>query len=223
MNAITKKFPLKVIIAASTALVLIIAAIVAFSVYNGTRGEAIRQEQRILGQYEDNKNELSAYVLSFNESLGIADRQSDKLNEILAAAVQGRYDGQMAPGTGGELFSAITEAYPDLTATSESYQRVQDLVVSGREAFKNKQTKLIDLIRAYTTWSNSDVFRSWVLDTFVHAPTDTLIVVEGNDTHVGQEALNHMSRIIVTSQVTDIYEQGEQEPLITPSEDDSAE
>lgn len=218
MNAITKKFPLKLIIAASIALVLIIAAIVAFSVFNGTRGEAIRQEQRIAAQYEDNKNELSAYVLSFNESLGIADRQSDKLNEILSNAVQGRYDGKMAPGTGGEMFSAIAEAYPDLTATSESYQRVQDLVVSGREAFKNKQTKLIDLIRAYTTWSNSDVIRAWILDTFVHAPTDVLTIEENGNIYVGEEALKRMSRIITTSEVTDIYEKGEQEPLIQPTD-----
>ncbi|WP_422390166.1 hypothetical protein [Arthrobacter sp. N1] len=61
----------------------------------------------------------------------IADKGSAQLEEVLTAAVQGRYDGATDPGTGGARLSAITEAYPDLTASTESYAKVQDQVASG--------------------------------------------------------------------------------------------
>lgn len=199
-------------------VVVLVMAISAYATINGARNGAITREQAIAAQYKDNQNELAAYVLSFNESLGIADRQSDVLNSIILEAVQGRYDGEMSPGTGGSMFSAIAEAYPDLTATTETYSKVQDLVVSGRDAFKNKQSKLLDLIRDYTTWTKGDIFRSWLLTNIVGAPTDELVIVDNGETYRGQAALDRAARIITTEQVTEIYEEGTQEPLITPKE-----
>ena len=190
---------------------------------NGTRGTVITKENALIAQYKDNQNELSTYILQFNESLGIADRQSDKLNEIILDAVKGRYDNDtsLQPGTGGAMFSAIAEAYPDLTATTELYAQVQELVVSGRNAYKNKQSKLLDLIRDYNTYLNQDIFRSWVIDTFIDAPTeDNLVIVDAGVTYKGEDALEQISQIVLTQDAVDAYESGTQNPLITPSEDD---
>lgn len=204
-------------------VVLVIVAVSFYNTVNGTRGTVITKENALIAQYKDNQNELSTYILQFNESLGIADRQSDKLNEIILDAVKGRYDNDtsLQPGTGGAMFSAIAEAYPDLTATTELYAQVQELVVSGRNAYKNKQSKLLDLIRDYNTYLNQDIFRSWVIDTFIDAPTeDNLVIVDAGVTYKGEDALEQISQIVLTQDAVDAYESGTQNPLITPSEDD---
>ena len=210
----------KLIVFSGCALVLVIAIIIGYSTVNGARSGAIQRENRIVAQYQDNQNELARYILSFNEALGIADRQSETLNTIISDAVQGRYDGALEPGTGGSLFSAIAEAYPDLTATTETYAKVQDFVISGREAFKNQQSKLIDIVNEYKTWTTSDIWRSFILDTFVGTPTDLMVIEEGGQTYRGQDALDRASRVIITPEVEDIYDSGTQGPLITPKTDD---
>lgn len=201
-------------------LALIIAVATVYGTINSARGGAITRENSIVAQYDDNRNELSKNILVINESLGIADRQSEVLNQILADAIQGRYDGEMQPGTGGTMFSAIAEAYPDLTATAETYAKVQDEVSSQRESFKNYQSKLIDMIADYKTWTTADLFRTWVLNTLVGGtPTDLMVIREGNETYVGQAALDRASRIIIVKEVEDIYETGTQEPIIKPKSD----
>jgi ABC-type Na+ efflux pump permease subunit len=210
----------KLIIFGGIAVALIIALIIGYSTVNSARGGAIERENRIVAQYGDNKNELSRNILTINETLGIADRQSEKLNDILSDAIQGRYDGAMEPGTGGSMFSAIAEAYPDLTATTEMYSKVQDEVISNRASFKNYQSKLIDMVAEYKTWTTADLFRSFVLDTFVGGtPTDLMVIEEGGETYTGQAALDRASRIITTPEVEDIYDSGTQEPIIKPLDD----
>lgn len=198
-----------------------VIAIILVSVYssiNSIRGTAVGKETALVAQYKDNQQELSSYILTFNESLGIADRQSNKLNDILLDAAKGRYDNDtsLEPGTGGAMFSAISEAYPDLTATSEVYANVQSLVVSGRTTYKNKQTKLLDMIAGYNTWTEEDLFRKFVLDSIVGAPTDNLAVIDAGKTYYGPAALEQISQIVLTQDAVDAYETGTQNPLIMP-------
>lgn len=206
-------------IGAVVAGLVVVALIAGFSIYgffNKINSEGVQKETALVAQYKDNQNELSAYVLKFKEALGIADRQTDKLDEVLTDAVKGRYDGNMEPGTGGSMFSAITEAYPDLTQTTKSYEKVQDLVVSGRDAFKNKQSKLLDMIRDYDTWRNTGLIRSgFIEDRF---PSDSLTVTDNGESYRGDAALERMRNIILTEDTVETYEKGTQEPLILPED-----
>ena len=200
-------------------LVAVIATVSIFGFINGTRDEGIRKTSALEAQYSDNQNELSSYILKFNESLGIADRQNSKLNEVLLDAVKGRYDndGSLNPGTGGQLFSAITEAYPDLSANSEAYMKVQDLIVSGRDAYKNKQTKLLDMVRDYDVWLQSDFLKSSVIKS-LGFPGDYLEVKVGGQTLRGQDALDQIASIVLTKDAQEAYETGTMDPLITPTD-----
>lgn len=122
------------------------------------------------------------------------------------------------------MFSAIAEDYPDLTATAESYQKVQDAISSQRESFKKQQSKLLDMIRNYKDWTKADLFRSWVLDTFIDGtPTDNLEIQHNGEPLKGQDALDQISTIIPTSDAEDSYNTGTQEPIIKPKGDDSGE
>lgn len=210
-----KKIPMKLIVAGGVILLLLITAMTMFGKVNSLRNSVVQKEAALIAQYQDNQNELSNYILSFKESMGVAAKGSERLEEILTEAIKGRYDGNMAPGTGGSMFSAITEAYPDLTATTESYNKVQDLVVSGREGYKNKQTKLLDMIRDYNTFRESDIVNSWIIKTLLKAPTDRLEVTVGDNTFRGRDALDKISQIVLTKDAVKSYETGETEALIT--------
>ena len=81
---------------------------------NSTRTEGIQYETAISAQYQVNQNELSTYVVSIKEQVGIANLKSAKIDTILRHAVEGRYgDDGFKPN--GAMFSAIQEAYPDMT------------------------------------------------------------------------------------------------------------
>jgi len=209
----------KLLIAGIAGLVVLIIALVGYGNINAINTEGVQRETALVAQYKDNQNELSTYILQFKESLGIADRGADKLDEIILNAVKGRYgdDANGVDPTGGSMFSAIAEAYPDLTATSESYAKVQDLVVSGRNAYKNKQTKLLDMVRDYQTWSETGLIKRQMID-FLGFPSKSLKVTDAGVTYTGEDALERIERIVLTSDAVDAYETGEQDPLILPED-----
>jgi hypothetical protein len=217
MNEFLKKYKTLIIVGVIAVVLLIIGGSI-YGNINGLRNQAIQKEAALVAQYSDNQNELSTYIVQFKESLGIADKGSDKLETILVEAVKGRYDGNMEPGDSGSLFSAITEAYPDLTATTESYAKVQDLVVSGRNAYKNKQSKLLDMIRDYNTWRESGLVQSMVIKDIIKAPTDSLKVTVGANTFRGMDALDKISQIVLVQDAIDSYDTGVIEPLIGEDE-----
>lgn len=196
-------------------LVLVIGVFSTLGYVNGVRNTGIQYEQSLNAQYQSNQNELSTYILQFNETLGIADKQSAELNAILVEAVKGRYDGAMEPGTGGSMFSAIQEAYPDLTANTEMYARVQDLVVSGRNAYKNDQDLLLDKIRVYETWKDTGLVKSMVVNS-LGFPSDRLEARIGNDVERGEDALDRMKTLVLTDAAVEAYTDGTQDPLIVP-------
>lgn len=209
-----KKIATGAIVGIGLALFLVIALLVGFTKFNGLRNQAVSKEAALIAQYQDNQNELSTYILQFKESMGVAAKGSERLEAILVEAIKGRYDGNMSPGTDGSMFSAIAEAYPDLTATTESYAKVQDLVVSGRNAYKNKQTKLLDMIRDYETWRETDLINSFIIRNWVGAPTDRLKVTVDGEDFIGEAALAKISQIVLTRDAIDAYSTGEMDALI---------
>jgi hypothetical protein len=184
-----------------------------FSAFNSTQKDMVSKEQALSAQYADNQNELSSYISTIKETLGLADRNTDALDRVLADAVKGRYEGDTSaqPG-GGQLFSAITEAYPDLAGVTDAYAKVQDAVSAGRLAYKNQQTKLLDMLRDYETWKNSGFLHSMITG-MVGAPSDNLRASVGDDTARGQQALDRMYKIVLTAEGNKAYESGEMEPM----------
>lgn len=198
---------------AIVALLLII--VVSFiSSINGTRNTLIQKEQSLVGEYKSNQNELSTYTNQVKESLGVADLGNDKVGQILKDAISGRYDGNMQPGTGGSMFSAISEAYPDLTANTAMYSKVQDQVIAGRNSYKNTQNKLIDRARDYETWTQSDIVRSFIVKNVLGAPTQNLKITIGETTLRGQDALDKLSQPIMSSDAIKSYDTGVSDPVI---------
>lgn len=202
------------VIGGAIAALLLIIVVSFISSVNGTRNTLIQKEQSLVAEYKSNQNELSTYTNQITESLGVADAGNDKVGQILKDAISGRYDGNMQPGTGGAMFSAISEAYPDLTANTAMYSKVQDQVVAGRNAYKNTQNKLIDRARDYETWIQSEWLRSFIVKNILGAPTENLKITIGQNTLRGQDALDKLSQPILSNSAITSYETGVTDPLI---------
>lgn len=202
------------VIGGAIAALLLIIIVSFISSVNGTRNTLIQKEQSLVGEYKSNQNELSTYTNQITESLGVADAGNDKVGQVLKDAISGRYDGKMEPGTGGAMFSAISEAYPDLTANTAMYAKVQDAVIAGRNQYKNTQNKLIDRARDYETWTQSDFVRSFIVKNVLGAPTDNLKITIGQNTFRGQDALDKLSQPILSGAAIQSYETGVTEPII---------
>lgn len=213
MNIAGREISRKLITWAVLAVVGLFVVVGLFSTFDKVQKEGVAWENQLNAQYQDNQAELSAYVSGFYEQTGIAKAKSDKLNAILLDAVKGRYDGKTSaqPG-GGSLFSAIVEAYPDLSGL-DIYDKIVDYVQSGRRAYKNAQSQLLDMLRGYNEWRQSGIIKSKVVS-ISGFPSQRLEARLGpGKVFKGEAALEQMKVIVLDSESRKAYETGELEPL----------
>jgi hypothetical protein len=189
---------------------LVVGGISLFGYVNGIQKEGVAQEQALNAQYQSSQLELDTYTKKILESVGLADRKSDKLAEVLKAAVAGRYEGEVKPGQGGAFFSAITEAYPNIDLSI--YDRIVDMVNAGREAFKQKQNQLRDQIRVYETWMYSGIVQSRVI-AMVGYPSNQLEARIGTRVVTGRDALSQMKVLVTSKGTSEAFQTGEQEAI----------
>lgn len=202
---------------------LFFMAVGGYAKMNGIRGQGVDRETALTAQYLSNQNELSTFISTFYEQVGIADRSTEQLNTVLTDAVKGRYDdtGLQAglPGQGNALISAMIEAYPDLTGLTDQYGVILDTISAGREAYKNDQDRLLDMLRSYDAWRNRGIISS-VLINLSGFPSGNLRARVGETSVTGQAALDKMYQIVLTSKAVDAYETGELDPLEAPALED---
>ena len=181
---------------------------------SSAKSAGVRMETSLNAQYLDNQNELSTYTSTFYETIGVANLKSDKMDKILTDAVKGRYEGHTSAQPGqGQLFSAINEAYPNLDL--KVYDKIVDFIKSGRETYKQKQSKLLDMLRAYDTWRNEGLIRPSLIR-MLGFPSQNLEARIGTTVKRGEEARNQMYLIVLTDSTVDAYQTGRQNPLPIP-------
>jgi len=202
------------IILISVVAVLVFSGVSCYGYVNSTRNDGIAMEQQMAKEYEDNQNFLSSYVSSIYEQLGLANRKSAVLDTILTNAVKGRYgDNGFKPN--GAMFSAIAEAYPDLTKNLDIFDKIADHVSAGREEFRGRQSKLLDETRAYRTWLQQGIFQHMVIS-YIGFPTDNLQArVGGKIVAEGSPALNKIEDIVITNSTDSAFTSGRMNPLDT--------
>lgn len=184
---------------------------------NSVQRSGVNQEQALNAQYLNAQNELSTYISTFYETIDVAEVKTEALDEVLTSAITGRYDGDLELGGEGQLISALSEAYPDLSGL-DSYDEVIDVIRSGREGFRGQQEKLLDMLRRYDAWRDEDIIRSW----FVSArgfPSDRVFVEIGGERITGQDALDEMWVIVLTEEAREAYDTKELEPLTVPRDE----
>jgi hypothetical protein len=195
---------------------LVVGAFSLYSYINSTRSSGITYETGLNAQYLDNQNELSSFKASFYEQIGVANLKSDKIDQILEDAVKGRYEGKMNPGTGGAMFSAISEAYPDIKGQLKLYDRIVEFVKAGRESYKQKQSKLLSQLKDYDKWRQDGIVRSMIVKNILGIPSDALEARIGTKVSHGKDARDQMYLIVLTAEAKKAYETGIDEPMQVP-------
>lgn len=198
--------------------IILVAIVFLYNSWSSTWTEGIRYETTLNAQYLDNQNYLSTYISSFREQTGLAQASTVALNTVLEDAVKGRYESTSAGGGGytvnSPFFNAIAEAYPELSTAElvRNWGKIQDYVVSGRESYRNQQSKLLDQLRSYDTWRQSGVIKRLFIG-ILGFPSDNLKARIGTNVISGTAALDKMYQIVLTSDTIDAYNDGIMEPL----------
>lgn len=198
-------------------IVTLVIGGVMFAMYNNARNGVIARESALSAQYLDNQNQLSAYINTVKESMGVANTATEAVDTIIGNAIKGRYaDESSAGGTveANTMVQAVFEAYPDLQGVTINYGNVQNAIIGGREAFKNHQAKLLDMIREYDTWRKSGIIHSMIVS-WVGAPTDDLVAVVGEKRLTGSEALEEMRSVVLSLDAQNAFATGEDKALDT--------
>jgi hypothetical protein len=188
-----------------------------FSLYgytNNLRSQSLDWETQLNAKYLSNQNFLSGYISTFYEQVGIANLKSDKMDQIILDAVKGRY-GNTGFSSNGALFSAITEAYPDVKGLN-IMDRVMDTIAAGRDGYKNKQDDLVDTLRGFDKWRQDGWTQSFIIEHVIGIPSHRLQARIGDHVVYGQAALEKMQQIVLTSSAKQAYETGTMEPLAIP-------
>ncbi|HEY9712433.1 MAG TPA: hypothetical protein V6C72_03125 [Chroococcales cyanobacterium] len=181
--------------------------------YNSVQTEGVRLEQGLNAQYNSNRADLGGYVSGLYEQIGVANLKSAKMDQIISDAVKGRYDGNMKPGNTGSMFSAITEAYPNIDLSV--YDRIVDYIKAKRDSYAADQAKMQTMLQAYDTWRLSGFPHSMIVG-WIGFPSQNLLAFDGKTELHGAAAEDQMRRVIVPSSVNNAYNTGVQDPLPIP-------
>ena len=208
--------PPKGVITIVIAIVGVVLLLSMFGWVNGLQKAGVQREVTLSRSYESLKSELDAFLTKAREQAGVTKAQSAAFDKIMLDAVSGRYKGQDgAPTnvqpTGGALFSAIAEAYPNLDTLNASYTRILDTISEGRTAFNNGQHKLQDQLREYDQWRKSGIVHSWVVENITGVPTDNLVTVNGNQRLTRQAAYDKMATVITSGVTAEAFSTGKLE------------
>lgn len=195
-------------------LALIVAGISAFGMVNSAQKTGTQKEAALSAQYSVAQNELSTLIGSVKDSLGVANMKADKMDQILTDAITGRYDGKGTASVSDAqlVINAIHEAYPDMTPLN-TYDQVITTITSGRQAFKDQQNKLLDMLRDFETFRKSGLINRQVVK-IAGIPDDTLRAAIGKDVVFGTAALERMYSIVLAEGTVEAYETGVMPDLV---------
>ncbi len=188
---------------------IVIGGLSFYGKINSEYNAGMAQEVSLSRRYQDNQVQLDTATKKIVESVGLANLKSDKLRQIISEAVKGRYEGKMQPGTGGAMFSAISEAYPQIDLSI--YDKIVDLVNAEREAFKGAQSILLDELRSYETWKATGIIRQFFVAKYF--PSTNLKARVGSRVVTGAAALEQMHLIVLSQGTEDAFNNGKQEPI----------
>lgn len=203
-----------VIIGGLIALVFVMGIVGVISTYTNTRNDGRKQELALTQQWKGTQVRYGQFRTSIYDQLSIAREKRDALDKIIVDAVTGRYDKEGAAGAvdQGKLFSAISEAYPDLKGV-DIYDKIIVQIQAGRQAFAKDQEQLQDMIRSYNSWRTTGSFLHPTIVEWCGFPSNTLEAQVGGKVYHGQEALDKMSAVIVGSDTSQIFDSGVDKPL----------
>ena len=112
----------------------------------GVNNTCVQQEQTVIAQYDQNKNNYDNYFKKLKETAQVPDMYVTAFKKVYDGIMQGRY------GENGSkaAFQWIQENNPAFD--SKLYTRIQEVIEAGRNDFEANQKTLLDKKRVYQTY-----------------------------------------------------------------------
>lgn len=132
----------------SVAVVLVVALVGVFASYVSASNYGAGVEAELKAAKENNENILAQYGQKLTESVQVPEMARDDLVKALKEAIQGRY------GADGAKAAVLMVKEQNIGVDPELYRKIQQLIESGRDEFKQGQTKMVDVKRGYETSLN---------------------------------------------------------------------
>lgn len=133
---------MKVTTIAAAAVVAVVGLAVVGS-YISAANYGVEAEAGIKAKYRDNENIYAQGTQKVIEIAQVPDMYAADLKEVVKAAIQGRYGENGSQAT----FQWLKEQNPSLD--SSMYKKIQQVIESFRDEFKNAQTGLLDRCQTY--------------------------------------------------------------------------
>lgn len=204
----------KGIIGGLIAVGILVFTITGITSYVNVRNTGNDLELGLTEQFKRVQINYGQFRLKIHDELGIAREKRDAIDKILGDAVAGRYN-QQGSDTNVDreaLFSAIKEAYPDLSGL-DIYDRIIDDIQAGRTRFAAEQVQLADQVRRYNSWRKTGGLFHPLFVSWLGFPSDLLEVQIGSKTLTGAAALQKMNIVIVGGDTVEIFDTGFDKPI----------
>lgn len=184
-----------------------------YNYINYIRNTGIDWEMRLGAKYLSTQAYHSSYVGGFYEQVGVANLKSEQMDKIISNAIEGRYEKSGGFSPNGAFFSAIKEAYPDITNAMGVFDKIVDYVRAGRSGYKAEQDGLLDMLQRYDAWVNKGIIQHFIIQKLLDMPSDKLQARIGDVTLKGQSALDQMYKIVLVEGTTEAFKTGKMKAL----------
>ncbi|MFY9227893.1 MAG: hypothetical protein WAO28_01005 [Candidatus Microsaccharimonas sp.] len=194
------------LIAGGAFVVALVVGLSVFFTYQNVISTGNQKEANMSSLYAQGATTLSTCLVQTSQAANVAQAESEALQEVFASAIAARYDTPAGQIDEGALFSAIVEAYPDVTGLEETFQQVISVIVGCRTDYANAQALVQVAVKDFNSWRTG----SWVVRTFGGSefPNDNLYIAIGDTEVYGQEAYEIMRKPIVDNSTITAYEEG---------------
>jgi hypothetical protein len=134
------------IIALVSIVVLIVGVIgICAMGYIGAVNYGAEVEPQLKTAKENSENFLAQYGQTLGESVQVPGMATDDVVKIMTASIGGRY------GPNGSQAAVQVIREQNGVVDQKLYERIQQLIESGRAEYKQSQTKMLDIKRGYET------------------------------------------------------------------------
>ncbi len=189
---------------AGSAVLLVL--LVLFLISNGVTNDGKKKQQDLIVLYNDTSNVLSDCLVKTKSAVGLTNAQTEALDKVIIDAVKGRYTegGSAQPGR-GQLFSAISEAYPDTSALSATFDKVLIIITGCRSNFKDSQAALQRGLARFNQWRSG----SLTVRTFGGKfPDDELKIKVAGNSVTSEDALDQMGEMVIVAEASTARDTG---------------
>lgn len=107
------------------------------------QNNAVRLENAVKAQFQDNKNTYDAFWKKVVETAQIPDKYKEDFKDLLVSETKARY------GEGGTDATMLWLQERQINFDATMYNRLMTIIEEGRNDFRTGQTRLVDRKRVY--------------------------------------------------------------------------